>query len=388
MHLTILFTLHSTEEKKMNCHYRNTISLLLCLFITYASSQSVIQQITNDFNTNPQHEEGAEPNPNVEEEMHYLQKHQEISSRDYKLSSSNTLKGLRERPPSTYSLKMEAFHRVLNSTEHYETRPFSAGGYNWTLRVYPNGNNKDGGSGYLSLYVAIDKSSLDASAHQEVYADLRFYNFNRNQRKYFTIQDTDVFRFNAFKTMGGFSQVLPLDTFKDLKNGYLYDGDHSEFGVDVTVPKPFEKSELLSFSKRSDRFTWTIRGFSTVTQYTYSDVISFAGRKWQLGINPSGSGSGSGKAVSLFFHLLANQRTGAYEAVYVLAKFQVLNQLKLGNIQMELENWYGITSFGWGFSEFVSFDDLRDSSKGFLVDDTLMVQVELEAISTTKYFPS
>lgn len=55
----------------------------------------------------------------------------------------------------------------------------------------------------------------------------------------------------------------------------------------------------------------------------------------QLGINPSGSGSGSGKAVSLFFHLLANQRTGAYEAVYVLAKFQVLNQLKLGNIRME-----------------------------------------------------
>ena len=38
------------------------------------------------------------------------------------------------------------------------------------------------------LYVAIDKSSLDASAHQEVYADLRFYIFNRNQRKYFTIQ--------------------------------------------------------------------------------------------------------------------------------------------------------------------------------------------------------
>lgn len=46
--------------------------------------------------------------------------------------------------------------------------------------MYPNGNNKDGGSGYLSLYVAIDKSSLDASAHQEVYADLRFYIFNRN----------------------------------------------------------------------------------------------------------------------------------------------------------------------------------------------------------------
>ncbi|KAL0786704.1 hypothetical protein Bca101_002950 [Brassica carinata] len=258
--------------------------------------------------------------------MHYLQKHQEISSRDYKLSSSNTLKGLRERPPSTYSLKMEAFHRVLNSTEYYETRPFSAGGFNWTLRVYPNGNNKDGGSGYLSLYVAIDKSSLDASAHQEVYADLRFYIFNRNGSRGSTSPSKIPMYSDSMpsKRCGDslrFSLLIRSKT-------YLYDGDHSEFGVDVTVPKPFEKSELLSFR-----------------------------------INPSGSGSGSGKAVSLFFHLLANQRTGAYEAVYVLAKFQVLNQLKLGNIRMELENWYGITSFGWGFSEFVSFDDLRDSSK-------------------------
>lgn len=52
----------------------------------------------------------------------------------------------------------------------------------------PAGNKKDGGSGYLSLYVTIDKSSLDASAHQEVYVDLKFYVFNRNQRKYFNIQ--------------------------------------------------------------------------------------------------------------------------------------------------------------------------------------------------------
>lgn len=53
--------------------------------------------------------------------------------------------------------------------------------------MYPNGNKKDSGSGYLSLYVAIDNSTLVA-AHQEVLADLRFYIFNNNERKYFTIQ--------------------------------------------------------------------------------------------------------------------------------------------------------------------------------------------------------
>lgn len=53
---------------------------------------------------------------------------------------------------------------------------------------------------------------------------------------------------------------------------------------------------------------------------------------------------------------------------------------------LTVRNWYGRT-YSWGIVDLISFDDLRDSSKGFLVDDTLMVEVQLEAISTTKYFP-
>jgi len=60
-----------------------------------------------------------------------------------------------------------------------------------TLVVFPNGNKKDSGSGYLSLYVAIDNSTL---GQQEIYADLRFYIFNKNERKYFTIQGSYNFQ--------------------------------------------------------------------------------------------------------------------------------------------------------------------------------------------------
>lgn len=40
---------------------------------------------------------------------------------------------LRERPPSTYCLKLASFTKVANSpnTEKYESRPFASGGYNW-----------------------------------------------------------------------------------------------------------------------------------------------------------------------------------------------------------------------------------------------------------------
>ncbi|VVA99006.1 unnamed protein product [Arabis nemorensis] len=370
--------------------------LLFCLFITSSSTRSFIRQFTDDFNTTLQQDNGARSNPNLEDAPYVLHEHQEVSSRDYKVSASNRVQGLRDRPPSSYSLKMESFNTLLKSTntEKYVSRPFAVGGYNWTLVVYPNGNKQDSGSGYLSLYVAIDNSTLVA-AHQEVYADLRFYVFNKNERKYFTIQDTDVWKFSVFKTMWGFSQVLPVDTFKDPSKGYLYDGDHCEFGVDVTIPSLFEKSELFSVAEnfQNPRFTWTIRGFSTLFKDVYlSDVFSIGGRSWQIQVNPNGRATGEGKALSMYLNLDVNEKFRPYEKIYLRAKLRVLNQGQLSNVERPLDLWYNGPGYGagysWGYHEFISLADLKDSSKGFIVNDMLMVQVEIEAISSTKYFPN
>lgn len=61
-------------------------------------------------------------------------------------------------------------------------------------------------------------------------------------------------------------------------------------------------------------------------------------------------------------------------------------------IFLAVDNWYNGPGYGngfaWGYNEFISLSDLKDSSKGFVVNDMLMVQVEIEAISSTKYFPS
>ncbi|ESQ47845.1 hypothetical protein EUTSA_v10021949mg [Eutrema salsugineum] len=338
----------------MTNFYTNTVYavyLLFCLFITSSSSRSFIRQFTDDFNTNLQHMQ-----PPLLLDLTYLNIFYTICSFNTLLKSTNT--------------------------ERYVSRPFSASGYNWTLVVYPNGNKKDNGAGFLSLYVAIDNSTL--SPHQEVYVDLRFYVFNKIEKKFFTIQDTHGWRFNLFKTMWGFSQVLPVNTFKDSKNGYLYDGDHCEFGVDVTIPSRFEKSELFTVAERfhNPRFTWTIRGFSTLLKDTYySDVFSIGGRRWNIQLHPSGRAWGEGKALSMYLILNANEKFRPYEKIYVRAKLRIL-----------IDNWfngpgYG-DGFGWGRPEFMPLSDLKDSSKGFLVNDVLMVQAELEAISSTKYFPN
>ncbi|CAA7055165.1 unnamed protein product [Microthlaspi erraticum] len=378
-------------------HYRNTISfvsLLLCLFITFASSErSYIREFTDDFNSNLHQPDqiGAEPNPNLEE-THYSDNHQEMSSSDNSRASS-IVKGLRNQAPSSYSLKMESFRILLNSTdkdtESYRSRPFPVGEYSWTLVVYPNGNKRDNGTGFLSLYVAIDNSTLVAS-HRDVYADLKFYIFNKNERKYFTIQDTTVWRFNVFKTMWGFSQALPLDTFRDSRNGYLYDGDHCEFGVDVTIPTHFDKSELFTITQNfpNPTYTWTIQRFSTLHQdFYFSDVFSIGERRWKLQVYPNGDGMREGRLLSMYLHMDENEKIKPDEKIYVRAKLRVLNKNPSSNVEKLLDMWYGAGSRRWGY-DFIPLSDLKSFLGSFLGRDELRVQVEMEAISSTMYFPS
>ncbi|CAH2053229.1 unnamed protein product [Thlaspi arvense] len=359
----------------MMSYYRDTFcifSLLSCLYITSSF---------------------AGPVPNVENGSQKLILTQ-ASSRDSKVSLSSTLKGLRERPPSSYSIKLESFTTLTKSnfTDSYESRPFRVGRYNWTLVVYPKGNKNDNGAGYISLYVAIDNSTF-VSPRQVVPADLRFYVFNKKQKKYFTIQDSDVWKFSVDKSMWGFPRVLPLATFNNLKNGYLYDTDQCEFGVDVTIPPLFDKSELFSVNKSfpNARFTWFIQGFSTLPTDYLSEEFIIGGKTWNLRVFRNGFGDHEGKNLSLYLNLAPQEvlKAKPYDKVYVQAKLRVPNQGQSNFIiERPLDNWFSPQNIGWGYADFMPLSDLRDPSKGFVRNDMLVVQVQIESISSTKYLPS
>lgn len=60
---------------------------------------------------------------------------------------------------------------------------------NRRLILYPKGNVKDNGSGFISMYVELDSTSLMESIPQtQVFAELRFFVYNKKENKYFTIQ--------------------------------------------------------------------------------------------------------------------------------------------------------------------------------------------------------
>ncbi|EOA24402.1 hypothetical protein CARUB_v10017651mg, partial [Capsella rubella] len=309
------------------------------------------------------------------------------------LVSSGKLSDRRElwrvSQPSTYCLKIESFRKLATSpnAEKYESRPFPSGGYNWTLLVYPKGNVKDGApSDWVSMYVQIDNSTI-INTPKEVYAEVKFFIYNRKEDKFFTYQETDAKRFFLFKPYWGYGNVRSYGDVANPDAGWLFDGDSVLFGVDIFVTEVFNKWEVFSFTKslHNRLIEWTIPNFSKLDQLFYlSEIFVIRDRSWALKMYPRGDGEGQGNSLSLYVVAVDAKR---YEKKYLKAKLRIVNQKGSNDFEKKVESWSDRAN-SWGFQKFVLFADLKDTSKGLLVDDTLKIEVEFDDFSNTEYFPS
>ncbi|CAN6996701.1 unnamed protein product [Brassica oleracea var. botrytis] len=306
--------------------------------------------------------------------------------------SSTIAKKWREHPPSSYSLKVDNFRQLekfaSTSDDKYQSRLFSSGGYNWKLLVYPKGNEKDNGKGFISMYVAIDSKSLTSAPQCEVFAELIFFVYNKKEKKYLTIQDVEVNRFNALKTVWGLQQVLSSDSFNNPESGYVFEGDQCKFGVDVIVPSPLNNWEILSFNEklRNPKFSWSVKKFSQLKEDKYiSNTFSVGARKWVLWLYPKGGSGEDGKWVSLYLQSADSDKPKADEKILAQANLRVLDPLGSNHIEVKLNNWHVEQNLGWGRTRFLSLAELR---KVYLdKEDALKVEIEFEVVSSTKYYP-
>ena len=95
--------------------------------------------------------------------------------------------------------------------------------------------------------------------------------------------DVEVKSFNALKTVCGLPQVLPYDAFNNPENGYVFEGNQCEFGIDVIVPSPLTNWEILSFNEKlqNPKFSWTVKNFSKLKEDKYaSKSFSMGAMQW------------------------------------------------------------------------------------------------------------
>ncbi|GMI78958.1 hypothetical protein like AT3G17380 [Hibiscus trionum] len=291
----------------------------------------------------------------------------------------------RGHPPSHYLFKIESFSLLVEErVEKYKSKTFEAAGHQWRLVLYPTGNKKSNGSDYISLYLEIKKTA-NLSLDWEVNVDFKLFVFDQIRNQYLVIKDMDVpvWRFFEMKTEWGFSQFLSQKTFNDAANGYLVD-DCCIFGAEVLVIQRTLKLEKAVLKKPCGRKIITLKmdNLSRLYQEFYrSAVVSIDDIKWYLRVYPKGHSIYKDTHLSAFLELVEPNTLPLKCEVYVKFKLRLMDQIKSNHSEMIGERRFTVSLACRGFHNFVALETLYDSSNGYMVKDSLIVEAEFLLVS-------
>lgn len=76
--------------------------------------------------------------------------------------------------------------------------------------------------------------------------------------------------------------MLPIELFNDPKNGYIFEEDHCEFGVDVAIDSTLTNWEVVSFNDIFcySNFFFNVKNFTMLEEHLYymSNTFSVGGK--------------------------------------------------------------------------------------------------------------
>ncbi|XP_022146377.1 uncharacterized protein LOC111015606 [Momordica charantia] len=194
------------------------------------------------------------------------------------------------------------------------------------------------------------------STNSEVNVVFTFLVYDYLRDKYLAVQDGKIRRFHAPKTEWGFEKLISLDNFSNPSNGFLVD-DCCAFGVDIIVMKCDGKGERA-----------TIGGW----------------------LYPKGCPKATTDFLSLYLGLDSLKDLPKGSQVYIEWEMSVLSQFGVGHNKKTAHNrWLssgGEYEDSWGVPRFMSLSDLMEPTKGFIYNDTLIVEAKINVVSTLKEF--
>ncbi|WRX12507.1 Peptidase C19 [Theobroma cacao] len=164
---------------------------------------------------------------------------------------------------------------------------------------------------------------------------------------------------------------------------------HNDF---VDGPQPMEAAEAASTvdaqavdDPPSGRFTWTIENFSRLnTKKLYSDIFFVGGYKWRILIFPKGNNVDH---LSMYLDV-ADSATLPYGwSRYAQFSLAVVNQIhNKYTVRKDTQHQFNSRESDWGFTSFMPLGELYDPTRGFLVNDTCIVEADVAARRVDDYW--
>ncbi|WRX24728.1 Peptidase C19 [Theobroma cacao] len=162
----------------------------------------------------------------------------------------------------------------------------------------------------------------------------------------------------------------------------------------VEGPQPMEVAQVEPASTvenqqvedpPSMKFTWTIENFSRLnTKKHYSDIFVVGGYKWRILIFPKGNNVDH---LSMYLDVADSSTLPYGWSRYAQFSLAVVNQIHHKySIRKDTQHQFNARESDWGFTSFMPLSDLYDPSRGYLVNDTVVVEAEVAVRKILDYW--
>uniref|UniRef100_A0A0E0E7R3 ubiquitinyl hydrolase 1 n=1 Tax=Oryza meridionalis TaxID=40149 RepID=A0A0E0E7R3_9ORYZ len=133
------------------------------------------------------------------------------------------------------------------------------------------------------------------------------------------------------------------------------------------------------------RFTWTIENLSRVsTKKLYSEIFVVGGYKWRILIFPRGNNV---EFLSMYLDVADSAVLPYGWTRYAQFSLSVVNQMhNKFTIRKETQHQFSARESDWGFTSFMPLGELYNPSRGYLVNDTCIVEAEVAVCKVVDYW--
>ncbi|KAL0299092.1 UNVERIFIED_CONTAM: Ubiquitin carboxyl-terminal hydrolase 12 [Sesamum radiatum] len=135
----------------------------------------------------------------------------------------------------------------------------------------------------------------------------------------------------------------------------------------------------------SARFTWTIENFSKLNvKKQYSEVFLVGGYKWRVLIFPKGNNVDH---LSMYLDVADSGNLPYGWSRYAQFSLSVVNQIQNKyTIRKDTQHQFNSRESDWGFTSFMPLSELYDPGRGYLVNDTCIVEADVAVRRVVDYW--
>ncbi|KAH7299953.1 hypothetical protein KP509_24G037500 [Ceratopteris richardii] len=133
------------------------------------------------------------------------------------------------------------------------------------------------------------------------------------------------------------------------------------------------------------KFTWRIDNFSKIYQRKYySEAFTVGGYKWRILLFPKGNNV---DYLSIYLDVVDAHTLSYGWTRYAHFSLTIVNQYdpKL-SVRKDTQHQFNARENDWGFTSFMALRDAYDENKGFLVNDTLVVEADVNVRKSLDYW--